>query len=47
MFNDFAALHSENIDGNERLRPPAYIASVNHHQIALRDYHADLVGEVL
>src|SRR5580692_5758388 len=47
MLNDFAVLHFEDIDGDKRFRPPTYIAPVNHHQIALRDNHTDLVGEVL
>src|SRR5712671_2088499 len=47
MLNDFAVLHFENIYGDKRFRPPAYIASVNHHQIALRDNHTYLVGEIL
>jgi hypothetical protein len=41
----FAVLHLEDIDGDKRFRPPAYIASVNHHEVALRDDNADLIGE--
>src|SRR6266536_1718372 len=47
MLNDFAVLHFENIDGNQWLGPPAYIAAVNHYQITFRDDHAELVGQVL
>src|SRR4029077_2698389 len=47
VFNHFTVLHSEDIDSDERFCSPAYIASVNHHEIALRDDHARLVGEVL
>jgi hypothetical protein len=47
VLNDFAVLHFEDIDGDERFRSPADIPSVNHHEIPLRDDHADLVGEVV
>jgi hypothetical protein len=45
VLNDFAVLTLK--ISTARLRSPAYIASVNHHEIALCDDHADLVGEVL
>lgn len=45
MLNDFAVLHFEDIDGDKGFRTLAYIPTVDHHQIALRDNHADLVGE--
>lgn len=45
VFHDLALPDAEDVDRDQRLRPPAGVSPVNHHEVTLRDRHAGLVRE--
>ncbi len=45
VFHHFAVLDAEDVDGDHWLWSPAGVPSVNHYEVAVRDRHAEFIGE--